>query len=161
MSCDAFQVRPFESRDREQVLLLAGRLTTGVAAWHDRRTVSSVVRDWARESIASIGDNAAVFVVEDGAGNVVGFTSVAVKQHFTGTLQAYVGELAVATDAEGRGVGRALVEEVERWARAHELPAVTLETGTDNERARRFYRGLGYREESVTLTRVLGSSEST
>jgi ribosomal protein S18 acetylase RimI-like enzyme len=160
MSGNAFQVRAYESGDQEQVLQLAGRLTEVVAAWLDRQAVASAARNWILESIGSMGESAAMFVVDDGSGNVLGFASVAVRQHFTGVQQAYIGELAVAANAEGRGVGRALVEEVERWAMAHELPAVTLETGSDNHHARLFYQRLGYQEESVTLTRVPGSSES-
>jgi len=75
------------------------------------------------------------------------------RPHFTGTPEAYVGELVVAEEAEGRGVGRALMAAVEDWARAHGLGRVSLETGAANTAARGFYRALGYDESDVRLTK--------
>ena len=70
----------------------------------------ATIHGWLDESLAGV---AFVAVEADG---IVGFVTVAERKHFTGVAEAYVGELAVAEDAEGRRVGRALMEAVEAWA---------------------------------------------
>jgi putative acetyltransferase len=50
----------------------------------------------------------------------------------------------VAPSARGRGVGRAIVEELERQARALGVTKVVLETGTRLAPAIKLYQGMGY-----------------
>lgn len=83
--------------------------------------------------------------------------SVGTREHFTGDLDAYIGELAVAPWAEGGGAGRALLHAAERWARDNGYARITLETSAANLRARHFYYRGGYLDEAVRLTKELGS----
>ncbi len=149
-------VRPAAPSDREAVLALAPRLTEGVAAWRDADAVGSAVRGWVEESLATAGsDDSTVLVAETGA-EVAGFCSVAVREHWASGADAYIGELVVDKRHEGRGVGRALVDAATRWARQRGLTGLTLETGAANTAARAFYGRLGFAEEDVRLTLVLG-----
>lgn len=150
-------IRPFEPIDREAVLGLASRLVVGIPPWRDPEGMLSAVRGWIEQSIAGIGPDQAVFVAHDTQSGCVGFVGVARNVNFTGEEQAYVGELAVAGEAEGKGVGRALLESAEGWARERGYGLVVLDTGAANTRARAFYSRLGYAEESVRLTKVLHS----
>ncbi len=155
MTCSGIAIREFRQSDSEAVLRLTERLTHGTASWFDPEAVAAAAHNWAERSIDAIGEYAAVFVAEDCHGGCLGFASVARKRHFSGEAQAYVGELAVAADAEGKGIGRMLMQAVETWAAERDYRCITLETGAANEQARGFYQHLGYQEESVTLTRVL------
>ena len=155
MICSGIAIREFRQSDREAVLRLAAPLTHGTASWLAPEAVAAAARNWVEGSIDAIGEHAAVLVAEDSHGVCLGFASVARKRHFSGEARAYVGELAVAADAEGKGIGRMLMQAVETWAVERGYRCITLETGAANERARGFYQRLGYQEESVTLTRVL------
>jgi ribosomal protein S18 acetylase RimI-like enzyme len=97
-----------------------------------------------------------LFIAEDEQQRL-GFANVAHAQHFTGEGQAYVGELAVIEGGvEGRGVGQALVQACEDRAPKHGSRVLVLDTGAmNNERARRVYQRLGFREESVKLAKLL------
>lgn len=148
-----FEVRPFTSDDRDAVLKLAPRLTIGVASWRDPAAVAVTVRAWLERSTDPEGSGAA-FVSVVGH-RVVGFVSVASTDHFTGERDAYIGELVVDDEFEGRGVGRHLAAAAEDWARTTGYRCITLHTGAANGRARRFYARLGYNEEDVKLTKVL------
>ena len=53
---------------------------------------------------------------EDEQGERLGFATVSHNTHFTGQPQAYIGELAANENAEGLGVGTALIEACEQWA---------------------------------------------
>lgn len=74
-------------------------------------------------------------------------------RHFTGELDGYIGELAVAEHASRRGISRALIDAAEAWARDHGLANLTLHTGACNTTARAFCAALGFAEEEVRLTR--------
>jgi ribosomal protein S18 acetylase RimI-like enzyme len=58
----------------------------------------------------------------------------------------YIDALATDPGFRRRGAARGLLEEAERQARAHELPAVSLDTTLTNEAARALYAGAGYDE---------------
>jgi ribosomal protein S18 acetylase RimI-like enzyme len=143
-------IREFRPSDRDAVLALAPRLTEGVAPWRDPDAVGRAVRQWVEGSIRS----GTVFVADDD-GRVAGFVSASTREHWSGAVDAYIGELVVDPAAEGRGVGRALVAAVEAWAVESGLRLLTLETGAANASARAFYRRLGFAEEDVRLTRRL------
>ncbi|MFC4060068.1 GNAT family N-acetyltransferase [Planomonospora corallina] len=146
-------IRPYRDEDRDAVVALAPRLTEGVAAWRDADAVADAVRGWVTGSLEQAGgDGHGVFVAVR-EGRVAGFVTVSARRHFTGQVDAYIGELVVSAEAEGTGVGRALAGAAESWARDRGLARVTLETGAANARARGFYRALGYAEEEVRLSR--------
>ncbi len=144
-----------DARDRDRVTGLADRLTAGARPWRDRDRWLAVVRGWVAESVDAAGEPGhAVYVAEDDAG-VQGFVSVTSRRHFTGDLDAYVGELVVSVEAEGHGVGRLLVGAAETWARAQGFRTLTLDTGAANAAARRLYAATGFDEEDVRLTKLL------
>jgi GNAT superfamily N-acetyltransferase len=135
---------------------MAERLQEGVAAWRDPEEVRRAVTGWVRESLADLSDpNSGAFVAERN-GEVVGFVCVSERSHFTGEVDAYIGELVVAKIAEGGGVGRALVEAAEDWGRARGRKRVVVDTGAANAAARQFYAALGYEEEDITVSRAIG-----
>jgi GNAT superfamily N-acetyltransferase len=149
-------VRGYEPGDRDALLALAGRLVIGVAPWRDAQAVSDAVRQWVADSIATANDGrGALFVATDQAGQVKGFVSVSERRHFAGAVDAYVGELVTAEDAEGQGVGRTLLGRAEEWAREHDYPRITLETGARNLRALWFYEHLGWEPEDIRLSKAL------
>jgi len=57
----------------------------------------------------------------------------------------HIWELAVHLDFQGRGIGRALMDEAMRTAKRDGLPAVTLTTFRDVAWNEPFYRKLGFR----------------
>lgn len=150
----AVTTREFEPDDRQTVLSMSDRLCIGVASWRDPGLVAASVRGWVEDAIEAAGSGDCVLFVAV-ADRVVGFVSVAQREHFTGEVDAYVGELVVDESVERQGVGRVLMQRAEAWARLRGLVRLTLETGAANGAARAFYAGLGYEEEEVRLTRAL------
>jgi len=58
----------------------------------------------------------------------------------------YIDALATDQEFRRRGAARALLDEAERQAREHGLPAVTLDTAMNNEGARALYAATGFDE---------------
>ncbi len=79
------------------------------------------------------------WVATDDTGAVVGY-AVADVLDGCGHLE----QVSVRPDAQGAGVGRALVDAVLAWARAARYPAVTLTTFTDVEWNAPLYAHLGF-----------------
>lgn len=57
--------------------------------------------------------------------------------------------ITVAAAARNQGVGRALLDALEVWAREHGIERIGLGVFGDNERARSLYRAMGYADEGM------------
>lgn len=152
---DGLLIREYTAADRDAIMALAPRLTEGVAAWRDPAAVLSAVQGW----IASAAESATapghvVYVAVDGD-RIVGVVAVAERTHFTGQVDAYVGELITAAGQERRGIARALMAAAEAWGAQRGLDYLTLETGAANHAARALYAALGYLDEDVRLTKEI------
>jgi len=149
------RVRQYVPADREFVLSLAPRLAIGIPPWRDPQKMIATVQGWITESIKQHGNKTMVIVAEDEHGERLGFATVSHDTHFTGEGQAYIGELAISEETEGRGVGKALAQACEQWAREQGYRILSLATGAANERALGFYRHMGYLDEDVKLVKLL------
>jgi ribosomal protein S18 acetylase RimI-like enzyme len=148
-------VRPYTSADRTFVLSLAPRLAIGKQPWRDLTLWLKTVEEWLTESIQQHNQKTIVLIAEDEQSERLGFATVSHSAHFTGQKQAYIGELVTSEAAEGQGVGKALVTACEQWAREQGYAIITLTTGAGNTRALKFYDHLGFRNEDITLTKLL------
>jgi GNAT superfamily N-acetyltransferase len=149
------RVRPYVPDDREFVLSLAPRLAIGIPPWRDTQKMIVTAQGWITGSIEQHGKKTMVFVAENEQGERLGFATVSHNTHFTGEGQAYIGELATSEEAESHGVGKALSQACEQWAREQCYRILSLATGTANERALGFYRHIGYLDEDITLVKLL------
>lgn len=149
------QIRPVREEDRHAVMELASQLAEGVAEWRDPEAVVEAARQWLAGFFTPTREQPAAVFVAIAEGEVVGVVSVNTHKHFTGPVEAYIGELAVAPHAVRMGLGRRLLSTAEDWARQQGLRHLTLETAAGNTTARRFYAAAGYREEAIRFTRVL------
>jgi GNAT superfamily N-acetyltransferase len=150
-----WRIRPATSADRAFLAKLAPRLTIGLASWRDPHAMEATARRWLLGNLERMGPSSTVFIAEALDGTPVGAATIQRSQHFTGTPQAELGELAVINSVEGQGAASALLAAAEAWAREHGLPFVALATGAANARARAFYAHHGYLEEDVRLTKAL------
>lgn len=88
-----------------------------------------------------------LFVAELGgvrAGCLLMWTLV---DYFTRQPHAHVSVLAVTREAEGRGVGGALMQQAEAWAASHGHRVITLSVFEQNRRAQALYERLGFASE--------------
>ena len=75
--------------------------------------------------------------------------------YFSKHSSAHVSVLAVAREAEGRGVGTALMLHAEAWARARGHARMTLNVFEGNNRARRLYERAGLTSEMRRYAKTL------
>lgn len=91
-----------------------------------------------------------------GTPEVIGCALVSVRRDFyTRVRHAHLEVLAVASAAEGHGVGGALLDEAEFRARTSGFRFITLNVFTGNQRARGFYEARNYRLETLAWHKTL------
>jgi GNAT superfamily N-acetyltransferase len=157
-STTTWRVRSARHADRAFVLGLVPRLADGfpLPPW---RTKAEIIRAETATLDAALGAIPAaggLLVAETAAGEPGGF--VYVEQHldyFRGVPHGHVSVLAVATEAEGQGVGRILLEAAESWARERGLGMLTLNVFEGNGRARTVYERIGYAAETLRYVKTL------
>ncbi|MCB9684184.1 MAG: GNAT family N-acetyltransferase [Alphaproteobacteria bacterium] len=145
----AIVIRPVEIRDVptlwevEHRVLLAGDGQVRLASEGSEDRVADRVQAFVDGRWS--GDRGAMFVAEVG-GVPVGEAQV---HKLDPTYCNHVASLGIHLDpsAQGRGLGRALMERLLAWSRDHGVRRLELCVRADNHRAIRLYRGLGFAEE--------------
>jgi predicted N-acetyltransferase YhbS len=87
----------------------------------------------------------AVLVAESGAGRVAGWIHVFGTYHLMEPPTAEIGGLIVGEGHRSAGLGQALVEAGEAWARAAGFAGMRVRSNVVRTRAHAFYERLGYR----------------
>lgn len=149
-------LRPATPADRDFLASLADRLADFERpAW---RTHAEIV-DGDRRALFDALDNpqpgTALFIAErDGvpSGCLLLWT---LEDYFSQQPHAHISVVAVTKEAEGTGVGRALMAHAEAWARDRGHASVTLSVFEGNRRAQRVYERAGYTTEMRRMAKRL------
>jgi GNAT superfamily N-acetyltransferase len=159
---DTFIIRPAIATDRAAALALVPRLRdfgppplrpVEVLDAGERRTLDRYFDDPVE------GSTLFVAASPDGAVLGIGYAERAFD-YFSQEPHGHLGILAVAAEAEGRGVGRALLDAVEQWTADQGYRLLTLNVFATNERAKAVYEHVGYHPDSIRYVKVLGTSQS-
>ena len=148
-----FTIRPGRREDAEAAARLwmqsAEEHTTHDRIYATATGAEQVMRRFLAD-LASSG-HSFLFVAESG-GRVVGFISGELREGsltFRQKTWASVDDVFVEQDHRNLGIGRTLLEGVEAWAKERRADGVSLQVAAANERGRKFYEELGFREVSV------------
>ena len=153
-------VRSAVDADRSDVLAIAERL---VAFGPTTRTAAEIVTGERRAldaALRGMSPGSELFVADDEQGGVLGVLLIETRMdYFTRESHAHVSILAVALGAEGRGIGSALLDQAETWARARGFRRLTLAVFTNNERAKALYSRCGWQPELETYFKTLSDRQ--
>jgi GNAT superfamily N-acetyltransferase len=155
-------IRAYEERDETRVVSLVQELQDHEAALYDRMSPSQDIGSWyvsrmLRDARSSGGE---VLVAEHG-GDVVGYASLLVGQSSDSTMDevrytyAYIGDLIVTRSARGLGIGKALLLECERLARAAGEQWLRVTVLSGNSGAREAYRRAGFESLLIEMEKPL------
>lgn len=108
-------------------------------AWeaHFRKKIEPYVNGGRTEKWVALGDS----------GEVVGYLILGEGGFLTPELHAFIYDIWVAPSHRGMGIGKALVEWAEAWARRRGHRKIKLEVSETNARARQLYESVGFRAE--------------
>ncbi|HEY4705171.1 MAG TPA: GNAT family N-acetyltransferase [Thermoplasmata archaeon] len=120
----------------------------------DRAAFEAHFREYAADFVE--GRRGERFVAEDAAGRLLGYVILGELTPFSSPSPVgFVYDIWVAPEHRGRGVGRFLIQESERWARAKGYATIKLEVAEANLAAMALYRSAGYGAEREYLSRRL------
>lgn len=148
-------VRNFEGVDQSFLARVAGRLRPAeTASPRDAETIERYFADFTERTLLREPGALAFVAMLDAA--PAGIIAVHPDtDYFTGHPRAYVDVLVVVPEYEGRGVGSALMDHVERWARQNGFREVVLDVFASNVDAIEFYRRRGYQPDHIRMAKGL------
>jgi len=154
MSDDAFLIRLAEDDDDFIIALVPRFVDFPLPVWRKRHECIEGIRADVLRHLDEQPANSYIFVAENADGERVGFVHLQkTRDFFTSRSNAHISDLAVAPAHEGRGVGKALLDHAEDWAREHQCQLLTLAVFPGNERARTLYDAAGYAPDLLRLAK--------
>jgi ribosomal protein S18 acetylase RimI-like enzyme len=148
-----FTIRPGRKEDAAETARLWMRSAEEHTA-HDRvyQTAPGAEKTM-RRFLADVANSGYSFLFVVAAGDrTVGFISGELRQGsptFLPKTWASVDDVFVEPEYRNRGMGRALLQSVQSWAKERGADGISLQVAAANSRGRKFYEDLGFREVSV------------
>lgn len=150
------RLRPAVPADAPIVARLAGELADfPVPPWRTAEEIARADLPILEAALARTPDDQLLLMAEGETGPAGCVYVVTNRDYFTGEALAYVEVLAVAPEARGAGVARALMEAAEGWARTLGYRRIRLAVWNQNERARGLYEHLGFLPETMYYLKEL------
>ena len=154
MSEPTFLIRLAEDDDDFILGLVPRFVEFELPAWRRRHECIEGIRRDIAHHLDDQPPNSFLFVAEDADGRRVGFLHLQKTQDFfTGRTNCHISDVVVAPGEERRGIGRALLQHAEDWAREHRCALVTLAVFPGNERARALYESAGYGTDLLRMAK--------
>ena len=143
-------LRSARPSDRQFVLDLADRLVSfEVPAWRKKPELVDGDRRALAEWFELQDDNQAMYIAElDGTPAGCAYL-VTLVDYFNLNPHAHLSVLAVTAEAEGQGVGTALIDQSIAWAKERGSDRLTLSALVTNTRARALYERKGFSGEYI------------
>lgn len=155
MSTPTLHIRPATLADEPFIRAVMPRLVEfGPPAWREAAQLTATDVAVLLESLRAPTAQRRVLLAEQ-QGRPQGLLHLTVNTDFYQQQHGHVADLAVAAEAEGQGIGRALLQYAEDWARTAGFPWLTLSVFAQNERARAVYERAGFQQDIIKYLKVL------
>lgn len=150
-------IRPAMPGDEAFLISLIPRLTTfGPPSWRDVEQMISYDTKVILENLHLPSDDAAIYIAEDERGTPLGCLHLFQgNDYYNKETHGHISDLIIAEGAEGRGIGKLLLEKAEAWARDKGYRWLTLSVFAQNVRARELYDRMGFGEDMVKYVKEL------
>jgi GNAT superfamily N-acetyltransferase len=151
------RVRSAVAADRDFILGVVPRLRAfGDPPLRSANALDQAERNALERALETPKEDATLLVAElDGEGVAGAAYAETGVDYFTGERHGHLAIIAVSETGEGRGVGRALIAAVERWASDRGYRFITLNVFVDNARARAVYERAGYAPDTMRYFKEL------
>lgn len=158
MSAPPCRIRLATSGDEAFILGLTDRFVGfPLPSWRPRGECAKGIHDELLHKFDESPSNSFFHIAEDDAGQRIGFVHLQkTRDYFTGRANAHIADLAVVAEAEGRGIGSALLAFAETWARERRCHLLTLAVFPGNARARALYDAHGFGTDLLRLAKPVG-----
>jgi GNAT superfamily N-acetyltransferase len=151
------RIRPASPADRPFVVEAARRLAGfHPPAWRSAEEIVAGELRSLEAFFTTPSPTSALLIAESLENARLGFAYLEeLRDYFTLEAHGHVGMLVVREEAEGKGIGGALLRAAEGWARERGYRKLTLTVFDSNRAARAVYEHLGYGPETLRYVKVL------
>lgn len=140
MSNEICQIRDASFGDAERLSDLAGQLGYPVQTEEVVRRLAKYDNNPNERVIVAIKD-----------GEVIGWTSTGIVDHFYTPVFVEISGLVVDSSARGEGAGKQLLDEVKHWALSKGFTCVRLRANVIRKDAHRFYEREGFKRRKEQI----------
>ena len=150
-------IRPFQPSDQGFIASLTTRFSEiDLPAWRSKSEVDRTNQVALQKAIHAPEPDSVIFVAEAEDGRQAGFIHLQTQiDYFNGEDHGYISDLAVDKSFEGQGVGRALMNIANEWARERGYQLLTLYVFASNTRAQQLYEKNGFQQELIKYAKVI------
>jgi ribosomal protein S18 acetylase RimI-like enzyme len=127
------EIRPYKEVDETQVIQIWSDCGL-VVPWNDPKT--DIKRKLAVQRH--------LFLIGCTEGNVIATVMAGYEGH-----RGWINYLAVRPDHQGTGIGKLMVQEVERLLKTEGCPKINLQVRSSNDKVIKFYEHIGYKVDDV------------
>ena len=152
------KVMKYQLSDKEQILKVSERLVDFELPERINREKFSQMQDQGMRGLLDDylqEEDVTILTIKQGD-EILGFIELTTENDWISKQkQGYISRIAVAKEAEGKGIGKMLMREAEAWAKQNGFSAIGLNVFFTNERAINFYKALGFELETVKMQKIL------
>ena len=114
----------------------------------------------ASQVMAMLNNPSAPIFVAAEEGKVLGYGFCQTHRHendsvLTDVVSLYIDDLCVDENCRGKGIGKAIYQEILRYAKMRKCYNVTLNVWACNENALKFYESLGLKPQKIGMETIL------
>ena len=151
------KIRPAREKDKKFVVSLVPRLTEfELPVWRESKQMNFVDEKVLTGVLSANFSETLIFIAEDENAAPLGFIHFRVSSdYYDSEKHGHISDIVVAPEGEGRGVGKALMNFAEEWAKGSGFKWLTLNVFSRNDRARKLYEKLGYGEDTIKYLKEL------
>ena len=155
------KIRAYQPEDQERIEhCIIALQDTERSLEPDRVEGASIVQRNFADLLTDIQQNIGQVFVAEVQGEVVGFVRVRLEHEAdtylsTLTEYAYISDLVVLLPHQNRGIGTALLQKAEEFARQHGMTALKIEVLARNQPATMLYLHSGFRLYELVLLKQL------
>lgn len=151
------RIRPAVGKDWPFIQALVPELLAfGPPPWRDRREMIGTDTLVIGDALSGRAEGSTVLIAEDVDGAPLGFIHVTGdRDYYLQDTCGHIADIVVAPEARGRGVGRALLAEAERWSRDRGYRMLTLNVFVENRGPQALYEAAGFHAEAIKYVKVL------
>jgi ribosomal protein S18 acetylase RimI-like enzyme len=151
----AIHIRAADAGDDAFILSLVERFVAfELPKWRKKSDCAGGIRRDLKRALEDPPPGEALFIAEDDSGERVGFLRLQkTRDFFSGRPNCHISDLAVAQGHEGQGVGRALLDHAQAWAKKQRCVLLTLAVFPGNARARALYERQGFGPDLLRMAK--------
>ncbi|MEP6594424.1 MAG: GNAT family N-acetyltransferase [Ginsengibacter sp.] len=151
------EIRPASIDDKDFIISLLPRLIEfGPPYWRDVAQLIAVDTKVLSDKLTNQPLGTVIFIAEDDKHVALGFIHLQTgADYYNSQKHGHIADIIVTPETEGCGIGRALMEKAEDWARAEGFRWLTLSVFAQNLKAREVYKRFGYGEDIMKYVKEL------